>query len=633
MTFDPRPLGFEEAVAALAETQDRDEIFAILLRTVAAAFEYSVVLTLYGEQAVGRMAIDRGVADMERISQVSIPLSLPSVFRTVVESKGYYFGPIYDEGINFGLLAELSRPVPASAFIMPVLIRNRVVCLLYADDGLRPVDPAWPESLVFISFQISQAFQRLILKAKRVQYSAAGQEGTESGKVDATVPLTKKKSAPADSWQVASAASEAASTRALVVDGVLKESFPSPGPPPPVQPAFPELPRKEISSPMTVPGSPGRKGDQLDGRVPPSSFDKESRAITSVGFYSLTEPPVSDDVRGEVKGAAVWGGSAAGEVISGQIGAPSKSVVEESPVKIESDTEVSVPGSPRTEDIWSLIDDLERGGPEGDLAAAALQRLGDPALKLVAFRFPGHLYQERMGQHGKLPPPSAHGPLVHFMVRMRDRGVPYLLDLLKSDNPEVRYYATYIFAELRFPSVLPQLIERAFDPAPPVRRITVEVFKQYLVEPEIRPVLEHLRAELVSPSPFRRRASAEVLGTLRDVSAVPRLMELAADRDPETSEAAQRALLLITKQAFGDSRSKWHKWWEKNQGKHRVQWLIDALSHKESECRFLASQELHQITGETLGYRFDQEKRDREEAVARWERWWESRGRPRFVSI
>ncbi len=30
----------------------------------------------------------------------------------------------YDEGINFGLLAEMDRPVPASAFIMPVLIRK-----------------------------------------------------------------------------------------------------------------------------------------------------------------------------------------------------------------------------------------------------------------------------------------------------------------------------------------------------------------------------------------------------------------------------------------------------------------------------------------------------------------------------
>jgi len=403
-----------------------------------------------------------------------------------------------------------------------------------------------------------------------------------------------------------------------------------------VQPAFPELPVVGASGGVTV-SAPSHRPDPLDRDLTPAPLpaaQRDSRAITSVGFYSLTEGHVYDDTpeyspSGQVKSVVT-----AGEMVSAPTGAPSQHSGRESPVTVEADG-VEMPATqipPRTEDIWSLIDDLERGGPEGDLAAAALQHLGEPAIKLVAFRFPGRLSQERMGQHGKLPPPSMHGPLVYFMVRLGKKAVPYLVQLLDSENPEVRYYATYVFAELHAPEALGSLIERVFDNAPPVRRITVEVFKNYLGDPGLRVVLEHLRAELVAPIPFRRRCSAEVLGALRDVPAIPRLIELAIDKDPDTSESAQRALLLITKQAFGDSKSKWHKWWEKNHARHRILWLVDALSHKESECRFLASQELHRLTEETFGYRFDQDKRDREDAIRRWEQWWETRGKARFQS-
>ncbi len=641
--FDPTPLQFEQAVEALSATESRDDIFALLLRSMAGYFEFAAVFTVFGDQAVGRMAIHRGQADMTRIAQVSIPLTLPSIFRSTVDSKGYYFGPIYDEGLNFGLLAEMERPVPASAFIMPVLIRNRVVCFLYADDSLRPVDPALPESLVFISYQISQSFQRLILRAKREQYSAATQVDDRVGKVDPTDALPRRRSRSSDAWQAAPLTSGPATARAPQQDGALVEQSA-----PAVQPAFPDLPRTDSANAMSVPGAatpaPEPSVKLTPTEVPPepeptpetpAPGTRDGRAITSVGYYSLTDSAIQDEVRGQAGGNDVVGGAAAGELETQAPGTPSAPVAGESPVRVdtpEEDTEIATEPLPRTEDIWSLIDDLERGGEMGDLAGAALQRIGAPALKLLAFRFPGRLSQERMGQAGKLPPPSAHGPLLNFMVRTGAQVVPFLTELLESDNPEVRYYATYIFAELQSPEVLPRLLERVFDSAPPVRRITVEVFKHYQGRNELNVVLEHLRAELVGPVPFRRRCAAEVLGSLRDVAAVPRLIELTADRDAETAESAQRALLLITKQAFGESRRKWKAWWDKNRERNRIQWLIDALGHKESECRFLASQELHQVTGETLGYRFDQERRDREEAIRRWETWWDQRGRSRFES-
>jgi hypothetical protein len=633
-------------VALLTETSNRDDIFAILLRSVAGYFDYVSVFTVFGDQAVGRLSSHKNIADATRIAGVAIPLTLPSIFRSTLESKGYYFGPIYDEGINFGILAEMDRPVPASAFIMPVLIRNRVVCFLYADDGLRPVDPELPESLVFISYQISQAFQRLILKAKRTHYSATGPVTGKLGMLPPEAPSPDRAAAPqVDVWQAPPVTSGPVTARAPQQDGALVDQPETQPPAKPdrathqVQPAFPDLPVEHQPAPMTV-SAPQEEptADEAPPKQVAESLGDAGRAITSVGYYSLTESGIQDDTNdgnGGVHDSSVHA-AAAGELVTGSDATPSAPTGGESPIKVDAAHRIDgadpeAPQAPRTEDIWSLIDDLEKGDELGELAGAALQSMGEPALKLVAFRFPGRLAQDHMGQRGKLPLPSAHGPLINFMVRMRQQGVPYLVDLMGSENPEVRYYATFIFSELHAPEVLHVLLDRVFDSAPPVRRVATEVLKAYWQDQELRPVLEHLRAELVGPVPFRRRCSAEVLGALRDTQAVPRLIELAADRDTDTAEAAQRALLLITKQAFGDSRRRWRAWWEKNKEQHRMQWLIDALGHKESECRFLASQELHQLTGETLGYRFDQDKRDREEALNRWQQWWKSKGQDRFL--
>jgi len=392
-----------------------------------------------------------------------------------------------------------------------------------------------------------------------------------------------------------------------------------------VQPAFPEIPREQATSySMTVgghaPAEPAAPVEPLPGPLASSG-----RSITSIGYYSLTEATLKEEVMAPLVEPAPAPRRAYENVVKGELNTPSVSSLA---------GRVEPPAPPptvRSEDVWSLLDDLERQDESADLAAAALQRLGEPALRLICYRFPGKLSHDRVGPQGELPTPSAHSPLLHFLVRVGAPAVPYVLELLGSDNPEVRYYASFIFAEIQAPQALSYLLERLFDSAPPVRRVTIEVLKVYREAPEILAVLEHLRAELVNPIPFRRRCSAEVLGALRDVDGVPRLIELTGDRDLEVSETAQRALLLITKQAFGDSRRKWRAWWERSLVNHRIVWLIEALGHKESECRFLAAQELHQLTGETLGYRFDQDKRDRDEAVNRWERWWETRGRVRFT--
>lgn len=90
----------------------------------------------------------------------------------------------------------------------------------------------------------------------------------------------------------------------------------------------------------------------------------------------------------------------------------------------------------------------------------------------------------------------------------------------------------------------------------------------------------------------------------------------------EESARARAALVSFAKQDFGTSRRRWRSWWEKHEGEDRVEWLFEALSHKEAELRASAQAELRELTGEYFGYHYDLPRREREAARARWQSWW-----------
>ena len=100
-------------------------------------------------------------------------------------------------------------------------------------------------------------------------------------------------------------------------------------------------------------------------------------------------------------------------------------------------------------------------------------------------------------------------------------------------------------------------------------------------------------------------------------------MRLLEEKGP-VAEAAHGALTRITLVDLGPKLKGWEKWWERARTKTRIDWLIDALRHKERDVRFVAATELQEITGQDFGYDCDRQKRDREDAVRRVEAWWES---------
>jgi hypothetical protein len=128
----------------------------------------------------------------------------------------------------------------------------------------------------------------------------------------------------------------------------------------------------------------------------------------------------------------------------------------------------------------------------------------------------------------------------------------------------------------------------------------------------------------------RRVSTIDTLGEMRDPLVAPILLGALTDVDEDVALAARRALVLVTRQDFGRDTRKWLTWWASSSSRHRIEWLIDALTHETPAIRRAAGQELKALTEEYFGYYDDLPKKERDRAQQRYRDWWRTEGYARF---
>ena len=157
-------VGDEAAVERLVEARDRDDIFDVVLGALAREFPRCAIFLIRGETALGwKCAVDRQEAP--GFDQLQVPLSEPSVLKTVAETKSYYLGPIPRSPFNSMMLQEMGGALPDVVLMVPLMMMGRVVGVLYVDGkginlGERLFD------LQKLTSKAAMAFEILVLKNK-----------------------------------------------------------------------------------------------------------------------------------------------------------------------------------------------------------------------------------------------------------------------------------------------------------------------------------------------------------------------------------------------------------------------------------------------------------------------------------
>jgi hypothetical protein len=284
--------------------------------------------------------------------------------------------------------------------------------------------------------------------------------------------------------------------------------------------------------------------------------------------------------------------------------------------------------------VEGLVDELSRMSPDDTSNVLdRVVRFGDLALPVIAQRFPGPLWFDRRAAHTRLPRGRDVSPLARALVTLRERSVAYLPSLLDHKDPEVRFYATLVAAEVVHPALLDALERRVFDDDPGIRALSLDVLKLYQLLPEYADALEQVRntARWLNRDVGRRRVAVRALAELRDARAVPVLIHVLEDEDAGLRGEAHRALVVLTRQDFGPEKRRWEPWLERNAERHRIEWLIDALLHPDEPLRAAAGDELKRLTQEYYGYHPASPRRERERVHKKYQQWWQSAGKSRFA--
>jgi HEAT repeat protein len=256
----------------------------------------------------------------------------------------------------------------------------------------------------------------------------------------------------------------------------------------------------------------------------------------------------------------------------------------------------------------------------------ALLALGEEVLPILRELFPGRLWFNRWEPHVQPARGSSVSGLCRTLVAFGAAAAPHVGKLLRSDDPETRYYATLVAAELPHPLLVEPLAEALFDDDQGVSRSALHALEGFHAQEGVEGLKESLRAlALASDTDQRSRLLAmRALAVLRDEECVEALIAALSERSV-LGEAAWRVLRMLTAQDFGDRQADWRTWYAENGDRSRVEWLIESLDHDDPEIRAIASLDLVRVSGHDYGYRVNMHREDRRAIRERYRLWWSGR--------
>ncbi len=648
------PLTIAAAKSELEDASHGDRILDIVFEFARQSFDYTALLIVRGNDAFGRDAFGEG-ASREQVLELRVSLHEPGLFATA-RRLGEMVCQIPNGPRDRALMLSLGRNGLTECAVLPICVRRRAVAFVVGDGGRAGIDQPALADVRALTRSASFAFERLLVLKRRSAFpparnpSAAPPAVKKSpsarvaayavGGGDAGGP-SGDDSPGGDAWLDrpsldAPPPSNLLSVRSLSGAPIPREDPPLAGArlgglgvrPRPSKPPVPTS--SSQPPPSSLPKS--RRGR---AEAPPLEFGQK-RPISSFFPADLDEVEQSllEEIRGEDDGGRKTLVSAQGPGGVRTSLPPSERQVSVPPHKPPSSRTprsaslrsviVDVPG-----DYSVLVDRFVTHG--GQDAESELLRVGGSAMPALMARFPGPTVDlGSLGTDGPLPPVGECGHVLRVIVAQRRAALPFVL--LAVDDPDAtrRFWATYLLSELAYHDASDAIFRRLFDADGRVRR-AARAAARAVGEASPQRLVDLLAAK-IQESPEDAEWAIETLCSMREPLGVPIMIAALEKGAPALVSAARSALVVVTRQDFGLNASSWTAWWQENQARHRIEWLIDALMSEHALVRAAAGEEVKLLTGEYFGYYDDLPKREREKAQGRYRHWWASVGKARFAS-
>ena len=129
-----RPRDVRAAEELLDEAQTRDEVVDAAMGLCLRFFRRVVFFIVREPWVLGWSGVGEGM-DRSLAASLKIPLDQPSVFRTVSRDKTLFIGRFGPEEENQRFFKALGKRPNSNAALLPVVVKGRVVNLVYGDSG------------------------------------------------------------------------------------------------------------------------------------------------------------------------------------------------------------------------------------------------------------------------------------------------------------------------------------------------------------------------------------------------------------------------------------------------------------------------------------------------------------------
>ncbi len=657
------PITLDLARSEADEAADRDALLDLFFDFSQQFFDYSALFLVHGDIAEGRDAFGGG-ASRERVLGIGVPLDMPSLLSSVREKRLSVIAKPPGDGLDAVLLTDLHRARDSEMAIVPLVVRTRAVALFIGDCGDAGIDRESVQQVVSFSGIVGKAFERIIVRRKLDGFIAGGRESA-AGRVSSS--MVPPKSAPTAASVPPKATPSAPPVASKPPPSLSSTLVSSPAPTfsrsAPSSPPVPFVPRRGAAArapastsglpppaanvavvrrisgppiPREEPDTPGVVHAVVRTSAPPAArAPSPSRSSPELEIVDLDVAEPDEASAAALFDELGWDGSGEGPGARPQAGLPPSSAIAvaahlpPAPVGPVKDLP-SIIVDDLDADLVAMVDRLASGEVD-ETAEGELLRQGERAMHAIMSRFPGPVSfsRTRIATANNPPRASDCGPILRLVARERRVALPFVLDRLTAPDAEVRGWAAHLVIELPYVEAIPRLLPCLRDLDASVTA-SAALALAAIARSAPEPVRDALFSLAHGVTPADRAGAIGAMARLRDGTFVPELVRALGDHDDAVVTLAHTALVQVTLQDLGTDARLWLRWWEQNSGKHRIEWLIDALGHDVTELRKSAAEELRALTKEYFGYAGDLPPRDRDRAQQRYRDWWEMEGRSRF---
>ncbi len=158
-----KALSFAQAQTQLAASEDREEIAYTVLRFALGKWRRALVLSVQGSMVSGWQGGGAGVRTAA-VRRIAVALRGQATLKLVRDTRSHYIGPIKRDAGMQVFYSLLGGDYPATAVLLPLLVRGKVVHILYVDNG--PGQHSTPDigELLILGQSVARSYESLLKK-------------------------------------------------------------------------------------------------------------------------------------------------------------------------------------------------------------------------------------------------------------------------------------------------------------------------------------------------------------------------------------------------------------------------------------------------------------------------------------